>query len=336
MYAKITPPHKEAKTFAIIALGFLGDTILVEPLCQNIRNNYPNSKIVFIANDLFKETALGFESINEVFGYEKRIKHKGLMGLIRFSKEFPYKNKIDYAIITHPHERSILLAKIIGAKNIISLPSKNKFFNLFFNPKNNYIEEENKNTYKADYNLKCVESLFKPQNMNAKYIRKDIDYNKIKEKFNLPDNYVALSPTSKEIIKDWDYRNIKEFIEKSPLPVVLIGTKKANEIAKKLKEENITFIDLTNKTTITELGAVIKMADTCVSVDTGTFHFSYVQGVKTIGLFFNDEKIKEWVPMNLDFVKILKGKKLEENNEIVCIQDITADNVLKEITANFV
>ena len=39
----------------------------------------------------------------------------------------------------------------------------------------------------------------------------------------------------------------------------------------KRKKEKADFIDLTNKTTISELGAIIKASDTCVSVDTGTF-----------------------------------------------------------------
>ena len=104
-------------TFVIIALGHLGDTILVEPLCRNIKYNFPKSKIIFIVNETFKDIPLGFEHIDEIIGYDKKKRHKGLFGFLKFITDFSFKN-IDYAIITHPHERSIFIAKAIGAKNI--------------------------------------------------------------------------------------------------------------------------------------------------------------------------------------------------------------------------
>lgn len=322
---------KKENIFVILALGFLGDTLLIEPLCQNIRNNYPDSKIIVVVNDIFKEVIYGFKSVDEVYGYDKTNKHKGFLGYLKFKKEFPYKNQIDYAIITHPHERSILISKAIGSKNIISLSVGNIFSDFFINKKIKYTEEEIRNTYKADYNLKYVEPLFKPEKLPVIYERTDINYNEIKQKFNLPDKYIVLSPTSKDLIKDWDYEDIKTFIEKSKSDIVLVGTQKAYTIAKKLQANNIKFIDLSNKTNITELGVVIKMADICISVDTGTFHFAYSQGVKTIGIFFNSKMINEWAPQNLKHVKILEGIKEQKNNEIILIKNITANEVIREI-----
>lgn len=223
------------------------------------------------------------------------------------------------------------MAKIIGAKYIISYPIKKSPLNFFINKKIPYSKEENINTYKANYNIKYLQNICKYEELEAKYIRNDINYNSIKEKFHLPDLYIVLSPTSKAQIKDWDYDNIKNFIINNPFKTVLVGTKLAADIAKKLNYENINYIDLTNKTNITELGAIIKKSKVCVSVDTGTFHFAYTQNVNTIGLFFNDLKIKEWVPQNNNCIKILKGIKYLENNKIICKQNISANDVINEI-----
>ena len=318
------------KTFAIVSLGFLGDTLLVEPLCRNLRNNYPDSKIIVITNNVFKELPQGFDSVDEIFGYDKKNKHKGNLGYFKFAKEFPYKGKIDHAIITHPHERSILISKFIGAKNIISLKRKS-LFNFLVNTKIEYIEEEIRNTYKADYFLKLIKSLCNPKPYYVEYKRTDINEKEIINKFNLPDKYIVLSPTSKDLIKDWDYNHVKTFIEEIKTPVVIIGKEKAKEISDKLKSEKINFIDLTNKTTITELGAVIKNASYCISVDTGTLHFSYAQGVKTIGLFFNPKFVKEWAPNNLACLTILKGEKILQSDTIICKKDIDAFDVLELI-----
>ena len=72
------------------------------------------------------------------------------------------------------------------------------------------------------------------------------------------------------------------------------------------------------------------MSDTCISVDTGTFHLSYAQNVKTIGLFFNKRMEREWVPKSTD-ITILEGKKYINNKQIVCEKNIKAQDVLKEL-----
>ena len=139
-------------TFAIIALGYLGDTLLNEPLCRNIKDNFPDSKIVFIANDLFVDVPKGFSSVDYAIGYDKKEKLSGLLGYFRFAKEFPLTNNIDFAILTHSHERSLFVAKAIGAKNIVSLPVKKCLINGFITHKRAYIEQELRTTYKPNYN----------------------------------------------------------------------------------------------------------------------------------------------------------------------------------------
>ncbi len=323
--------EKQNKIFAIISLGFLGDTILTEPIYKNLRKKYNDCKIITITNKLFEEVPLGFEDNDEIFAYDKNNIHKGLKGYYKFRKEFKYTNKIDYAIITHPHERSVILAKFIGAKNIISL-DKCGIFNFFINKKIKYIEDEIRKTYKAEYNLNylkhiCDEIKYK----EVTYKRNDINYSLIKNKFSLPEKYIVLAPTSKDLIKDWDYQNIKEFITKIPSKVVLVGTEKAEKIAKELEKESVKFINLCNKTTISELGAIIHEAEYCISVDSGPFHFAYSQGIKTIGLFFNKDFEKEWAPKNLAYVKTLIGEKLEEGKEIKYVKNISAKDVIIEI-----
>ena len=317
--------------FAIIALGHLGDTILVEPLCANIKNQFPNSKIIFIVNKSFEEIPLGFKSVDEIYGYDKYNKNKGLLGNIKFALKFPYRNKIDYSIITHPHERSIIAAKLIGSKNIISLPIKYSPLNIFINKKRERNSKKIKNIYKGDFNSQYLLPLCKCKFLPVCYERNDINFNIIKNKYKLPEIYTVLSPTSKELIKDWDYANIKRFIENNINTTVLIGTDKANIIAKMLIEDKIKFIDLTNKTNISELGAIIKKSDTCISVDTGTFHLAYAQGVKTIGLFFNKRAKNEWTPTNIKCIRIIEGKKYKIKNKIICEKNIAADDVIKEV-----
>jgi len=326
--------NMEEKNIVVIGLGYLGDTILTEPLCRNIKNNLPDYRLIFIANKSFEDIPCGFESVDEVYGYDKMQENKGLIGILRFVKIFKYRNKVDFAIITHPHERSVLLAKIIGSRKIISLPPKRKLFNLNFliNRKVNYEEDEIRNTYKADYNLKYLEGLCKYERFPVKYKRYDIDYAKIISKFKLPETYIVLSPASKNKIKDWNFQDVKEFISLCPQCVVLVGGGcKTHNLSSELRGSALDYIDLTGKTTISELGAVIKCAKACVSVDTGTFHFSYAQEILTIGLFYNKQYREEWSPKNLSYVKTILGERhfKRDNKEIVETKNISAKDVVK-------
>jgi len=322
--------RKMIKNVVVISLGFLGDTLLVEPMCRNIKQNFPDVNLIFIVNKAFKDIPMGFDSVDKVYVYDKKEKHKGILGCLTFLKDFKEKN-IDYTIITHPHERSLFLAKIIKSKNIISLPIKKSFFNFLINKKRKFVEKEIKNTYKANFNNKYLEPLCEYFDFNAVYNRVDIDYEKIMSRFNLPEEYIVLSPCSKDLIRDWDYKNVKDFISNCGKTVVLVGTEKAKIIAQKLIEENIDFIDLTLKTTIVELGVVLKKAQVSVSVDTGTLHLSYAQGIKTIGIFFNKDKILPWTPQNLDNLKIILGERQGTKKNFVSIKDVLAEEVIREI-----
>ena len=316
---------------AVISLGFLGDTLMVEPLCRNIRHAFPNSKIIFIANKVFEDIPKGFDSVDEIFSFDKTGIHKGFKGYLRFAKDFPYKGKIDYCIVTHEHERSLITAKLIGSKKIISKPIRRSLLNLFINMKRNIVNSEIENSYRADYFTDFLQPLAKAEHLPVIYRRDDVDESAVLEKFNLPEKYIILSPTSKDLIKDWDFENVKGFMENSPLPVVLVGTDKAQELSQKLNECKVNYTDLTNRTTITELGVLIKHAQVCVSMDTGTFHFSYAQGVKTVGIFFNPRFVKMWCPQNVTNIELLIGEKYWKNQKAECIKDVTYKEVLLKV-----
>ena len=79
--------------------------------------------------------------------------------------------------------------------------------------------------------------------------------------------------------------------------VVLTG---AGELSAKYAEDltkaGADFINLVNKTSLLELGAVLKDSVGLISVDTGTMHYGYSLGVKTLCLFFENGTVHLWAP----------------------------------------
>lgn len=323
------------KTFVVISLGWLGDTLLNSSLCQDIKKNFPDSKLYFITSKPFKEVAMGIPGVDEAFEFDKKGEHKGVFGTFKFANEFPFKNKIDCAIVTHSHERSVMLAHTIGAKKRISAKLKGfNPINMLITNKFEYSEEEIRTTYKGDFNSDYLKVLNAKSRLSKVKFNVPVEFKeKIREKLktsglNENERYIVLSPTSKDEYKDWTADNVAKFINSSPLNVVLIGTQKASDMAKELSDCN--FIDLTSQTTIFELAALMKNAAATVSVDTGTMHISYAVETPTICLFFKESMINEWCPVKNPNITIVQGEKFfdKEANKTVTVTDIKTEQVL--------
>ena len=110
----------EPKIFLVINLSYLGDVLVTNALCQNIKLNYPDSKVVFMVNKPFYEAALNQECVDDVIYYDKKNEHKGILGFFKFLFNCPYKNKIDTTIILYANDRGIVLSYLLGSKIRIS------------------------------------------------------------------------------------------------------------------------------------------------------------------------------------------------------------------------
>lgn len=111
--------YNPQKTFVIFNTACFGDVLLCNLLCQNIKLAFPNSKTIFICDSAFYDVAINQKDVDEVICFDKKKTHKGIFGLLKFIKDFKYK-KIDYAFITYKNFRNSLIAKLLGAKIIIS------------------------------------------------------------------------------------------------------------------------------------------------------------------------------------------------------------------------
>lgn len=78
------------KTIAVISLGWLGDTIINEMLCCNIKKLYPDSRLVLIVSKTFEDLGK-IMTCDKCYSYDKSNEHKGVTGLFKLVKQI--KNK---------------------------------------------------------------------------------------------------------------------------------------------------------------------------------------------------------------------------------------------------
>jgi ADP-heptose:LPS heptosyltransferase len=288
-------------TFVIFNTACFGDVLLCNSLCQNIKALYSNSKVVFVVDKPFVEVAKFQKDVDEVVAYDKKGKHKGLLGLLKFIKDFEYKNP--YAsFITYRNFRNFMIAKMVGSKHVVngqnykkSLSTQVKHNNLLKAITNNSIEN-----YPIKFN-----------------VRPEIP-EKFVGKFSKNDKYIVLCSISKKESKDMPIEVAAEFVKKinkdNQYKILYVGVgNKCRRYADLLRSKGCDFIDLVDKTSILELAQLVRLCKASVSVDTGTLHLSYALGVPTVAIFYDTGLISNWAPdENLYNVKVLDAKSSVE------------------------
>jgi ADP-heptose:LPS heptosyltransferase len=120
---------------------------------------------------------------------------------------------------------------------------------------------------------------------------------------------IGLCPCSADEPKDWTVKETANFIDlvnnNTDYKVVLVGNKSGQLFSEKIRETGITnYLDLTSKTNVTQLIALVSKFYKLVSVDTGTAHIAYALKIPSVTLFFWDN-FKRWGPKNQDINKII-------------------------------
>lgn len=295
------------KKFLVINTSYFGDVLLTDTLCQNIKLEYPDARVIFMVNKPFYEVAEYMEGVDEVLCYDKAGTHKGIAGIFKFLNEHreSLKDSIDIAFVLYGNERGIVIAKALGVNTIIS-DNRGIFHYLFstISVEKNYlgsVQQENANLLRS-LTKKDVDDLpikYTPPLAAETYVQKLLRQLGIKPE----DELVGLCTTSKKLEKDMPLSTAVQVIDdlnKAGKKVIYLGAgSRAAEYATELHANGCkSFIDLTDKTSIAQLAVVIQKCAAVISVDTGTLHLTCALGVPLVALFYiNDRKhLEKWAP----------------------------------------
>ncbi len=293
-------PQKQ-QIFLVFNTSHLGDTLLCNSLCRNIKNLYPNSKIVFIVNKPFYEAALYQKDVDEVIAFDKFGEHKSLLSRIKFILKFPYK-RADYAFVTYRNNTNSLIARLIMSKKIIEYTKKKIHV-----PMQEYFINLLKNI--TDETLYPVPIKFEVSKDLPEHLRQLLPSDK---------KYVALCTLTTDKIKDIPIDTaidtINLLVSKGYVPVFMGTGNNAQIYAENLRQNNCTFVDLVNKTSVKEIGAVLQNCEALISADTGLVHVACGVGTPIVEIFNNPETIKQWAPdKNLYKISIIHENKTANN-----------------------
>lgn len=307
---------KKYKSILVYSGGeAIGDALYKLNFIKNLRYNFPDSKITWLAGQGKTEYSYTLKPlvnnlIDEVIDNLKI----GVNPFIEFIKPSPIKKEYDVIIDTQTVVLPTLCLKKIKHKIFLSASAKWIFSDL--KPNNFSIKNASLND-RLNIFIKLI------NNNEVKYCKKDI---KIEDKYIKLSNtllpkgktYIGISPGAGDKAKIWPLNKFVKLaqgqVNKNRIPVFFLGPDEKNllEIIKKdvpqaiFPEWTDTAIKSGLKGPILVI-ALAKKVNVAIANDSGTGHMFAVAGTKLISLFSKHNSIK-YAPNTKELI-ILDSKK---------------------------
>lgn len=302
---------KKTKKIAILQTAFLGDTVLTAPLIKETAKIFPDAKISVITRPETKEIFKPLKEVSEIIIYDKH-KISKIKGILEIAKKIE-KKKFNIIIVPHRSFTSALIAYLSKTKIRVGFSSSaGKFLYTKTAPFSWMMHD-------SERNLSLLKTLTdENQNIN-KEISIYTPQEKISNKFKVLEvdkKLVAIHPGSVWLTKRWfpeRYAKVIEELENNfDVKTVLIGGKSDSKLAKEIIElSNVKPIDLTGKTTLSDLMNIMPKFKLFITNDSGPMHIACAYKVPTLAIFGPTTK-------ELGFFPYAKNSKVLEIKDLKC------------------
>jgi ADP-heptose:LPS heptosyltransferase len=316
----------EPKKILCIRIDHIGDVLLTTPAFRALRKKYPKARIDVLVRSFSKEILDGNKNINKILTFDfpwlglhgKKASWKETISFIKHLR----KEKYDIAVDFHADPRNILLAAK-AARYRVGYGIRGFGFLL------NKVVPYKTARHQIQHNLDIVRALGANASQEMDFIIPASAKNKAKSLLKPAGNakLVGITPATGRKPKYWLNERWAEvadkLIEKYRVKVVLTGGKGDAKdieeiISNMVHKENI--INLSGKTSLKELGAVIRQCKLFLSPDTGPAHIARALNVPLLELF-GPENPKQW-GYNEPKFRHIKRKEMKE---------ITPEDVLSAV-----
>lgn len=282
----------------VVTLRYLGDTLLVTPLLNSLKQAYPNAQIDVLLYENTAAMLVGNPAISNLIttvakpGWQDHIK--------TYQRIF---RRYDLAVCTQTGDKPTLYSLLAAPVRIGFVPQKSQtgwFKRYLFS---RWLEFDTQKTHTVLELLKLCQLLeIAPvyQLTAPKIVNDDF---KVSDVVGI-DDYVVLHPMPQWRYKQWTpegWAVIADYCHQQGLQIVISGSSIAAELdylAQLKLPKNA--INLAGKLSLAKLARVIAGARLFVGCDTGISHLAAATGVATIALFGPSDPVK-WTPWPIDY-----------------------------------
>ena len=298
---------KNIHKILFVTLSNIGDVILTLPVLSALKDNFPNAELDVAAGPRPKDIFTKDPGVRNVYVYDK---HSALGDKLDFIKKLK-REKYDLVV----DMKTSMVPLLIGAKYRSSL-----------------ISARGSAKHKKLIHLNRLKGLDIKYNVrrNIYVDAKDREaVGELLEKagFKEGDVFIGVSPACLSQLKEWPVERfievIKEILKHKNHKVVLIGeVSQQGRVSKKIVDAigDNNLIDLTGKTNLGELFALVERMRVLLTCDNASMHIASDLGVKVVALFGPTDS-EEYGPAGKGHIVIKKKLKSAPCKKATCRLD---------------
>ena len=315
---------KTIKNIIVFRNDRFGEFLLNIPALRALKGTFVNASLIAVVNPSVKDLAGNIPFIDEVIEWNQGV--HPLSEKIRFINLLR-KKQIDAAVILNPSKDFNIFTYLAAIPVRVGYNRKWGFLLTHKIEDRKHLAER----HEIEYNLELVSLI--GAKTEDKTLALPLDERRadiLPVDFNLkgPHKIVALHPWTSDPVKQWPYERFRELagrlIREQGNPVVIVGGKE--ELTK--SEElfgNIdgNLVNLTGRTTLRQLAAVLKRCKLLISGDSGPVHLASAVSTQVLAIFRNDipgKSARRWGPWGRGHIVIEKGD----------LSDITVSEVFEK------
>ena len=322
---------KTIKNILVFRNDRFGEFLLNIPAFRALKETFKDARLIAVVDPYTKELAESVLFIDEIIEWGRQ--GHSLSEKLRLIKLLR-KKSIDMAIMLNPTKDFNIITRFAGVPIRVGYNRKWGFLLTHKIKDKKHLGQK----HEIEYNLELVSLI--GAGTEDKTLCLSIDDREINDffrDFNIKDynNLIVLHPWTSDPIKQWPLKNFcelaKRLVREQDIKVIIIGGK--DELTKSIEFFNnidSNLINLTARTTLTQLAALLKKCKLLISGDSGPVHLACTVGTKVLAIFRNDipgKSARRWGPWGKGHIIVKKDN----------LSDITVDEVfgkVKEVLIN--
>jgi predicted lipopolysaccharide heptosyltransferase III len=284
----------------LLQLKRIGDLILTTPAIAALRRNYPNAHITLAVSNECAELLPAISNVDRVLIARRNLRDVAMVSSVA-GKRF------DYCIDFTRNDRSAFLTLLSAARRRVASYRVREQSKTRARVYTDLIEVRVRDMHTIDYNLALLEPLgvhaasSAPQLDLPPTARQKAEW--LRHEWKIDRSYVILHPASARAEKLWDAARwaevIDHFCRHHEFDFVLTSGPAAHEqthIAAITRRTRQKFINLSGKTDLLTLAALVGQAQLLVTVDSAPMHFAAASHTPQV-ILFGPTNPFHWRPM---------------------------------------
>jgi len=280
-----------AKKILLMKLRYIGDSIWMLPVVNNLKWNYPHLKLSVLVNE---GTEIPFYSnplVDEVLIFPRR-EVKSRFGLLKFLKfiQLIRRKRFDAVIDLTDADRPALISFLSGAKIRISYDNEHRPRRFLYTYK---VNAKINTKHMVEYHLDLLREL--GLKIFDDSIRIDVPkfvfqslHQKFRQVFDSHRKKLIIHPGARRPLRQWGTENFSKVanVVKDKYDIVLVaGPNEDHLIKEMLSQINFEPLVSTTQLNLMEFAGLCKICNVYLGNDTGPLHIAAGVGTFVIGIF---------------------------------------------------